>query len=497
MTRSLPAHGWTFADVFDHHAARTPSALAVAHADGSVERTWLELRVRAHDVAGTLTAPGLRRHQRVALALQNEPRYMESLYALSVASMAHVNTNYRYSADELVALWTDMDVAAVAFDEDLHDRVDAARRELPRVRWIACFGAGVDVPTWAIDYESLAGGDGSWEPSMRRSGDDPLIICTGGTTGRPKGVLWRQDDLLRALRIRAYGRTEAMPDAFDAALLDELAPPPGPIGLPAAPLMHATGLANGLSWLMAGGAAVTVPGAFRPEALLDAIDRYGVNVLTIVGNAFARPLLHALDASPGQWTLASLQRIVSAGVAWSIDVRAGLLGHRPSLTLIDTLGASEAIGMASAVSTIDQLQPDGVFALSVNGLLFDDDGNPLPDDAPTGRLGVHGHVPLEYLADAARTAEVFPVRGGRRHSVPGDIVHRLSDGRIRLVGRGSALVNTGGEKVYPDEVEAVVRAHPAIADVAVVGRPDHRWGEVVVAVVEPVESGVLDEASVV
>ena len=484
MAPTEPNHGWALADVWDDHADRFPAEIALV--DDRVRLPWYAFRSRAHAIAAGLAGLGVGSGAHVGVALHNRSEYLEIVYALSVARMVHVNTNYRYSTAELTSLWTDMHDDTVFFDATMTDRIDAVRALLPAIRWVA-----VDDPSppWATSYDELLQADEDWQPPSRRSGNDLLIICTGGTTGQPKGVMWRQDDAFRALRVRAFGPHVAeLPDSFDRHFLHDVVTRPGPVGLPAAPLMHATGLLNAISWLMAAGTAVTVPGRFDPIRLLDAIERERVEVLALVGDAFALPIAATLDAEPTRWNIDSLSRVVSSGVAWSADVKARLIAHNPGLTLVDGLGASEAVGMAAITTTAAD---DGgtTFTPSQHAVIVDDAGRIDTSSDAVGRIGVAGHVPLGYLDDPQRSAEVFPTINGRRYSVPGDFVERQPDGRLRLLGRGSGCINTGGEKVYPDEVEAVIRAHPQVVDVAVIGHPDPRWGQRVIAVVEPVADG--------
>jgi acyl-CoA synthetase (AMP-forming)/AMP-acid ligase II len=479
MSQPDPQHGWVFADTWDDHATRFPDAAAVVH--GHRTTSWADFAARAHGLAHGLHGLGLRRGDHVAVALPNGPEYLEVFYALSVGSMVHVNTNYRYGVDELTALWSGMRVSAVVLDDSLLAHAEVIRHRLPGIRWVL-IGTRTGVPAWATGYDAIVG-DTSWEPPHRRSGDDLVVICTGGTTGRPKGVLWRQDDMLRALRARAFGpHADPLPDTFDRAVLRTLVEHPGTRGIPAAPLMHATGLVNSFAWLIGAGTVVTVPGRFDPARLFDAVESNGVHALTIVGNAFAVPMLNTLDAQPGRWDLTSLVRIFSSGVAWSPDIKRGLLAHMPGAALVDGLGASEAIGMASSTTTIGH--DDGpTFLPTVTSVIVRDGRVDNTPDA-VGVLAAYGHVPIGYLDDPDGSTVVFPVIDGRRYSVPGDQVSRGPDGRVTLLGRGSACINTGGEKVYPEEVEAAIRSHPSVVDVAVVGRPDARWGETVVAFVE-------------
>jgi fatty-acyl-CoA synthase len=260
--------------------------------------------------------------------------------------------------------------------------------------------------------------------------------------------------------------------------------------------MHGTGLFITLSTLAGGGTVVLIDTArLDADGVWSAVEREGVRVLTIVGDAFARPLLAALDANPTRWDLSSLTAITSSGVTWSPETKRGLLAHFPHVTLIDSLGASEGIMTRTESRADDDIRP-ARFALSDRIAVITDDGELVArGDGRVGLLGVGGPIPLGYYKDEAKTAATFRTVAGRRYSIPGDYATVDDDGTITLLGRGSACINTGGEKVYPEEVELAVRSYPGVFDCVVVGVPDERWGEMVVALVEPAAGAVLDEAA--
>jgi acyl-CoA synthetase (AMP-forming)/AMP-acid ligase II len=263
--------------------------------------------------------------------------------------------------------------------------------------------------------------------------------------------------------------------------------------LPACPLMHGTGLFIALSTLAGGGTVVLLDTArLDPDAVWDAIEREQVQVCTIVGDAFARPLLAALDAQPRRWNLSSLRAITSSGVTWSPPTKRGLLGHLPHVLLIDSLGASEGIMTRTETRDGDDIAP-ARFQASDRVVVVTEDGQlAQPGDDRIGMLGVGGAIPLGYYKDPEKTAATFRSVGGRRYSIPGDYATIESDGTIRLLGRGSACINTGGEKVYPEEVELALRAHGDVFDCVVVGIPDDRWGEMVVALVHVRDGQTID-----
>ena len=256
--------------------------------------------------------------------------------------------------------------------------------------------------------------------------------------------------------------------------------------LPACPLMHGTGLFITLSTLSGGGTVVLLDTPrLDAEAVWTAIEREHVQVCTIVGDAFARPMLAALDARSERWDLSSLRAITSSGVTWSPETKRGLLAHLPGITLIDSLGASEGIMTRTETRADDDIAP-ARFKASDRLVVVTDEGDVAePGDGRIGMLGVGGAIPLGYYKDPEKTAATFRTVHGRRYSIPGDYATVDADGTIRLLGRGSACINTGGEKVYPEEVELALRSHPDVFDCVVVGVPDARWGEMVVALVEP------------
>jgi fatty-acyl-CoA synthase len=257
--------------------------------------------------------------------------------------------------------------------------------------------------------------------------------------------------------------------------------------------MHGTGLFITLSTLSGGGTVVLLDTPrLDAEAVWSAIERERVVVCTIVGDAFARPLLAALDAHSERWDLSSLRAITSSGVTWSPETKRGMLGHFPRVTLIDSLGASEGIMTRTETRATDDIAP-ARFKASDRVVVVTDDGEiARPGDGKIGLLGVGGPIPLGYYKDPDKSAATFRNVGGRRYSIPGDYATVEADGTIRLLGRGSACINTGGEKVYPEEIELTLRSHPDVFDCVVVGVPDARWGEMVVALVQPRDAVVID-----
>jgi 3-oxocholest-4-en-26-oate---CoA ligase len=482
---------WNFADVWEVVARRVPDAPALVHGDRVID--WKTFDAHASGIATTLLAAGLERQDKVAQYLPNCPEYLESVFASWKAALVPVNTNYRYGADEIVALWDNADVAAVVFHGSFTETAERVRDRLPGIRsWLWVDDDATACPAWAQPYTEAAaavsGGGRAADTgvpgrSWPRSGDDLWLIYTGGTTGAPKGVMWRQDDLLRVLNGRA-----AVPVPLDGDL-DDVArgiTQPGPVALIASPLMHAAASVRAFPVLNSGGCVITLPGTrFDAVQLLDTITNRRVHSLAIVGDAFAQPLVEALDAEPDRWDISSLRTISSSGALFSETVVRGLLRHNEAMSVIDVVGASEAMGVAFATWTVESTFAPGHFVPSPDTRILDD-----------GRVARRGNIPLGYYKDPERTAITFPIIDGERWSVPGDYA-TIDDGTMRLLGRGTSSINTAGEKVWPEEVEAVIKELPEVADVAVVGVPDRRLGEAVTAVVVATAGANIDEAAVV
>ncbi|QGG94047.1 AMP-binding protein [Actinomarinicola tropica] len=481
MTADETAPAWQYADVWDVIAECRPGAAALIHGDRRT--TWAEFRDRAARLGRSLVSGGAARGDRVAQYLYNCPEYLEVSYATYQAGLTPVNTNYRYRADELRYLWDNADAVAVVFHGSFADTVDQVRADVPTVRrWLWVDDGGGDCPPWAEPYEDVvgAGADGPYRAPWGRSGDDIVMIYTGGTTGMPKGVMWLHDDMYRSFN--AIGD----PDVADLEAIRARLAAGGdpPVGIPASPLMHATGYMFAKSMLVQGGTVVTLPDRrFDATALLDAIDREGVTAMAIVGDAFALPMLEALDAATGRWDLSSLQLLVSAGVMWSAEVKAGLARHLPTTLFADLLGSTEAHGLGSSVSGAGTDPSTATFSLGAHAMVIDPDAGTVVGPGGTGMVAVAGPCPIGYHKDPEKTAATFRIVDGQRVSVPGDWARVEGDGRITLLGRGSLCINTAGEKVFPEEVEEALETHPAVRDSTVVGVPDTKYGQAVAAVV--------------
>ncbi len=481
---------WNFADVWETIASVQPDAPALLR--GSSVRTWAEFDDRAEAIGQRLIDAGLTHQSRVAQYLMNSMEYLESLFGTYKAAMVPVNTNYRYVADELAYLWLDAGVEAVMFHGSFTDSTNEVRARVPAVKlWLWVDDGVGECPDWAVPYERVAT-SGAMLPAdaPQRSGDDLFLLYTGGTTGQPKGVMWRQDDLFCVLNRSATikypeeGGLEAIAEGLAAAGSSRARV------IPAAPLMHGTAAFSAFAVLDSGGAVVLCEHTkFDPQELLDTVETHRVTDLSIVGDAFAKPLLDALDAQPQRWDISSLKVILSSGVMWSAPVKDGLITHAPDLLCVDTLGSSEAVGLARSISSARGTAKTAGFKLGPDAQVIREDGTSVaPGSGETGLVAVAGRAPIGYFNDPEKSAKTFREIGGRRWTTPGDFAIVNDDGTVMLLGRGSGCINTGGEKVFPEEVEEALKLLVGVHDAVVVGAPHERFGQQVFAFVE-VEPG--------
>ncbi|CAB4725496.1 unannotated protein [freshwater metagenome] len=485
---------WNFADVWETIASVQPTAPALLR--GSSVRTWAEFDERASSTAARLLEAGLTRQSRVAQYLMNSMEYLESLFATYKAAMVPVNTNYRYVADELAYLWLDAGVEAVMFHGSFTESTNEVRTRVPEVKlWLWVDDGVGKCPEWAEPFEKVAASAMELPADApQRSGDDLFLLYTGGTTGQPKGVMWRQDDLFCVLNRSATikyqedGGLDAIAEGLAAAGSSRARV------IPAAPLMHGTAAFSAFAVLDSGGAVVLCENTkFDPKELLDTVEVHSVTDLSIVGDAFAKPLLTALDAEPERWDISSLKVILSSGVMWSAPVKDGLIAHAPAVLCVDTLGSSEAVGLARSISSSRGTAKTAGFKLGPDAQVIRDDGTPVtPGSGETGLVAVAGRAPIGYFNDPEKSAKTFREIGGRRWTTPGDFASVDEDGTVTLLGRGSGCINTGGEKVFPEEVEEALKLQSGVADAVVVGAPHERFGQQVIAFVELAPRSTVD-----
>ena len=492
---------WHFASIWEAVADAVPAAPALAC--GEVRRTWRAFEERAARIASALEQAGLGRGAKVGLYASNCNEYLEAQFGVFKASACPINVNYRYSEAELVYLLDNAEVEALFFDARFSSRVAAIRQQLPRVKLLVAIDDGSDgALDEAVGFEALIAAHAPLPRRPQRE-DDIYMLYTGGTTGMPKGVMMQQGAF-------SLGVTTAL-----AAALRGLAPPANldelvelvrelhdigdaPVSLPACPLMHGTGAWGGAFGPHAlGGLVVTIrEDHFDPDTLWRVVEREKVSDLVIVGDAFAKPLLVALRgaADGGRLPdLSNLKRIISSGVMFSREVKQGLL-DLADVTIFDVMGSTEG-GMGSSV--VSRANPPGEtarFMPNPGVKVFDAmDREVTPGSDEIGMVASAGAAQMGYFKDEAKTAATFRVIDGVRYSFPGDFAKIAADGSLILLGRGSVCINTGGEKVYPEEVEEALKAHPDIYDCLVVGVPDPRFGERVTAVISLSDGRALDE----
>jgi acyl-CoA synthetase (AMP-forming)/AMP-acid ligase II len=473
------------ATVWEEIGDAIPDEVALIH--GTRTRTWGQLDERASRLAAALAAHGIGDGSKVALDLYNCSEYLEAFFATVKLNAIHVNVNYRYRHEELHQLLADADADAVIAHASLIDRVREVAPRLPLLRLV------VDVHDPDADpagsgYEALVASHAPHARTNRRGG--MYLSYTGGTTGLPKGVMYDMVGVTaRTLATRAMiCGLDADWDAGPVAAATELRDRgERPVALPVSPLMHSTAFTfASLPTLTAGGSIVTLENRrFDPHAALAAVERSQPTVVAIVGDAFGRPLADALDerAAEGRpYDTSSLRVMCSAGVAWSADTRRRLLDHIPQLTLLDACGSTEGGTYGfSLIRRGDDLRT-AQFTAAPGTMILDDEGRP----APAGQVGLIAAVTQTsgYFKHPEKTAETFRTIDGQAYVVPGDLGVIDPDGTITLVGRGSSVINTGGEKVHPEEVEEAMANVAGVADVIVVGVPDERLGQAVAAIVQ-------------
>ncbi len=490
-------------------AAAVPERECLVH--GGRRLSWREIDERSARFAGALAARGLGRrpgelagtapweslHDHVALYLHNGVEYLEAMLGTMKARAAAVNVNYRYVAEELQSLFADAAARAVVYHEVFTPVLAEVLADLPQLEVLVRVpdGSGHAPLPGSVDYEDLLGGAPELPDAVRDgwSGDDLYLLYTGGTTGSPKGVCWRQADFL----VAALGVTDRDGSEYDSLEpLVERARGGSLRALPAPPFMHGAAHWNALSAWIAGGTVVIQDQTDRldPADILDTCERERVGSLLIVGDAFARPLVDELRRRPRD--LSALRFVMTGGAALGPDLADALVELIPGTTILDVLGSSESGRHGTRRGAGDGA---GRFVRSATTVVLDDAASRVldPGDPEVGWLAQRGRVPRGYLGAPDATARTFPVVDGVRYSVPGDRARLLDDGTIELHGRESVTINSGGEKIFAEEVEGALKRHPDVIDAVVVGRPSPRWGQEVVAVVAVTEGVEVSDAEII
>lgn len=491
------------ATLLEHVADAVPDAPAMVQGDR--RRSWAEFEERSARLAAAFAAKGVGPGSRVAVDLYNCIEYLEVVFAALKLRALPINVNYRYREGELTYLLDDCEAEVVVFHGSLADRLVAVAAGLKRRVALVEVPAGAPLVAEAEEYEALLA---AHAPAARveRGPEDQLVLYTGGTTGYPKGVVWAHGDVLGPpISVNAW-MAVGMEIPSSAAAVAEVArglvaAGHEPRSLPAAPLMHTTALFKSLGTLLLGGCVVFCTSrSLDPDEICRLVEEHQVADLSIVGDAFARPILAALEraeAAGRPYDLSSLRRIASAGVVWSPEVKAGIARYG-EITFTDILASTEGGPYALAVTLPGEDPLATRLRLTPNGRILDEQGHDVvPGSGQQGVLAATGSMPKGYLNDPEKSARTWRVIDGVRHVISGDMATVDADGVVTLLGRGSEVVNTGGEKVFVEEVEQVILTHPAVDDAIVVGVPDPSWGSRVVAVVALCPGATLTERDVI
>ncbi len=465
---------------------------------GENSESWEEFEKRSASLAKTFSEKGLKRDSKVAFYCYNGPEYLEGQFAAFKIRAIPANVNYRYLDEELAYILNNADAEALLFDSSLTERVDSVRSRCPKLKVFLRVGEGPS-EDWITNYEDAVNNDPL--PRIERSGDDLWFLYTGGTTGSPKAVMWSHAGLMGGMAETFRSLGEKVPENFEEAA--EIAKRVTGEGkeirqLCAAPLMHGTSSLTALGTHMHGGLVATLSSrTFDPKELWEMVEKCKITMLTIVGDAFARPMIDELEDSLKSDTvrdLSSLRLVMSSGVMFSAPLKERLLDLH-SCTILDALGSSEGTGMGKQVTSRRKKDTGTArFFLGEHTRVLSEDGEEIePGSEKIGKLALGYPLPVGYYKDPEKTELTFPTINGRRWSIPGDWATIEKDGSITLLGRGSECINTGGEKVFPEEVEEALKINSLVVDCNVVGLPDDRWGQAVTAVVEVKKGETLKE----
>ena len=491
-----------YATVWETIADAIPQRPALAHGDTC--RSWAEFDERSARLAGAFAKAGLKADSKIGHYLYNSNEYLEAHFAAFKMRASPVNVNYRYLEEELTYLLDNSDAEAVLFHGRLAERIAKVAKKLPRLKLLIQVDDGQSpLIEGAVEYEAfLASGEPM--PRQERSEDDIYMLYTGGTTGMPKGVMYRQGDhcfgLMMGYDFRGLPRPKTNEEMIEAIRRLEAANAL-PVSIPACPLMHGTGIWVGaFAPLMIGGCVVTLPNLnFDPDAIWRQVQQHRVTDLIIVGDAFAKPLSNALDAAADAgrpYDIASLNLVISSGVMWTAEVKQQMLKHK-DMFLIDAMGSTEG-SMGRSLTTRATSSATAKFQMGEFTKVFNDrDEEVKPGSGESGMIAAGGMVPVGYFKDPEKSAKTFRAINGVRYSFPGDFATVDADGAIILQGRGSVCINSGGEKIFPEEVEEAVKRHPSVYDCLVVGIRDDRFGEKVTAVASAKSGQSLDERDVI
>lgn len=482
---------FNIADLLEHAVDAVPDRDALIVGDTTL--TYRSLDEAANRLANRFLADGLGRGDHIGIHGVNSVEWMIAMFAAFKISAIPINVNYRYVADELAYLFDNADLVALVHDAEYTPVITEV---VPRAGSIRNFyviddGSGVDATALgSVRFDDALASGATQRPDVGRSPDDLYILYTGGTTGMPKGVMWRHEDVFFALGggIDPYSGD---PVASEFTLAEKAAASPAPmVTLCVPPLMHGAAQWGTMRFLFEGNTVVLVP-RFDPGEIWSEIERCGVQTLTITGDAMGRPLIETLDDDPDRWDTSTVFVIASSAAVFSPTVKARFRARFPDAIIVDAIGSSETghNGINTSTGEVDETPREGL-SVTVAGyegsVVLDENLEAVEAGSGIiGKLARGGHIPVGYYKDDVKTAQTFVTAAdGNRYAVPGDFATVESDGTITLLGRGSVCINTGGEKVFPEEVEGALKSHPAIYDAVVVGVADDRWGERVAALIE-------------
>lgn len=481
---------WNIADLVEHAVDAVPDrvALIVPRPDGTDRiATYRRLDERANRLAHHLAANGVGPGDHVGVYGYNSREFVETVLAAYKLRAVPVNINYRYVEAELRYLFDDADLVALVHDAQFAPRIAAVREALPMLRHLVAVddGSGADPGrAGSVPYEEAIASGSPARDFPPRSDDDLYVLYTGGTTGMPKGVVWRQEDVIRVLgggidfetgeRIADEHRFSANAAAGEEGKVIVIAP-----------LMHGAAQWGVFNGLFNGRSIVLMP-KFDPHEVWKAVERHRITSLSITGDAMARPLLDAL--AERHYEVSSLAAVASTAAVFSASLKEEFLARFPSLLIAEAVGSTETgYNGAALVAQGTPTRPGlPTVRMGPDTVVLDDDLRPVaPGSGIVGRMARGGNVPLRYHKDPEKSAATFVEVDGRRYAMSGDYAVVEADGSMTLLGRGSVCINSGGEKIFPEEVESALKAHPDVVDAVVVGVPDDRWGERVAAVVQP------------
>ncbi|MQA07109.1 MAG: AMP-binding protein [Pseudonocardiaceae bacterium] len=472
------------ADLVEHAVDLMPERVAVVCGDAHV--TFAQLDERANRLAHYLEGQGVQPGEHIGVYSRNCIEAIESMLAAYKLRAVAINVNYRYTRNELRYIFENADLAALVHERRCSDKVAAVLPDTPRVRTIVAVQDDSELDHTshgAREYEAALAQGSPARDFPERSGDDPYILYTGGTTGYPKGVMWRQEDVWRVLGGGIDFLTgERVADEWQQS--QQGAQSPGLVRFPVPPLIH--GAAQWAAWqsLFSGGTTVFLP-QFDAHHVWQTVQRHKVQVMLIVGDAMARPMIEALRE--GDYDASSVVAIASSAALFSPSVKEQYLAALENVVITDSIGSSETgfSGLGLVQRGAEQTGGPRV-KIDANNIVIDEHNRPVePGSGVVGRLARGGHIPLGYYKDPEKTAALFTEVGGQRYAVPGDFARVESDGSVTMLGRGNTCVNTGGEKVFPEEVEGALKSHPDVFDALVIGVADERLGQRVAAVVQP------------